>query len=159
MKKQEENMKQQKKTKSIGEKMKSTHTYQRQEEILLDWADAWEKDFNKTHDLIRMAIKERDIGSAMRYSDQLRALTEKRLQALENIIHKVCDPERIMKDAESNDYIVMKRLYEQCRGMDIHDTLDLIFKAETDEEKEFFSLISDFLVQTQQREVIENKKF
>ena len=152
-------MKQQKKTKSIGEKMKSTHTYQRQEEILLDWADAWEKDFNRTHDLIRLAIKERDIGSAMRYSDQLRALTEKRFQALENIIHKVCDPERIMKDAESNDYIIMKRLYEQCRGMDIHDTLDLIFRAETDEEKEFFSLISDFLMQTQQREVIENKGF
>lgn len=152
-------MKQQKKTKSIGEKMKSTHTYQRQEEILLDWADAWEKDFNRTHDLIRLAIKERDIGSAMRYSDQLRALTEKRFQALENIIHKVCDPERIMKDAESNDYIVMKRLYEQCRGMDIHDTLDLIFRAETDEEKEFFSLISDFLMQTQQREAIENKGF
>nr|DAP60693.1 MAG TPA: hypothetical protein [Caudoviricetes sp.] len=106
-----------------------------------------------------MSIKERDIGSAMRYSDQLRALTEKRFQALENIIHKVCDPERTMKDAESNDYIIMKRLYEQCRGMDIHDTLDLIFKAETDEEKEFFSLISDFLMQTQQREVIENKKF
>ena len=152
-------MKQQKKTKSIGEKMKSRHTYQRQEEILLDWADAWEKDFNRTHDLIRLAIKERDIGSAMRYSDQLRALTEKRFQALENIIHKVCDPERIMKDAESNDYIVMKRLYEQCRGMDIHDTLDLIFKAETDEEKEFFSIISDFLMQIKQREVIENKGF
>lgn len=152
-------MKQKKKTRSIGEKMKSTHTYQRQEEILLDWADAWEKDFNKTHDLIRIAIKERDIGSAMRYSDQLRALTEKRFQALENIIHKVCDPERIMKDAESNDYIIMQRLYEQCRGMDIHDTLDLIFRAETDEEKEFFSLISDYLMQTQQREVIENKGF
>lgn len=152
-------MKQQKKTRSIGEKMKSTHTYQRKEEILLAWADAWEKDFNKTHDLIRMSIKERDIGSAMRYSDQLRALTEKRFQALENIIHKVCDPERIMKDAESNDYIVMKRLYEQCRGMDIHDTLDLIFRAETDEEKEFFSLISDFLVQSQQKEVIANKGF
>lgn len=95
----------------------------------------------------------------MRYSDQLRALTEKRFQALENIIHKVCDPERIMKDAESNDYIVMKRLYEQFRGMDIHDTLDLIFKAETDEEKEFFSLISDFIMQAKQKEVIENKGF
>ena len=106
-----------------------------------------------------MAIKERDIGSAMRYSDQLRALTEKRFQALENIIHKVCDPERIMKDAESNDYIVMKRLYEQFRGKDIHDTLDLIFKAETDEEKEFFSLISDFIMQAKQKEVIENKGF
>ena len=152
-------MNQVKKSKSIGEKMKSTHTYQRQEEILLDWADAWEKDFNRTHDLIRLAIKERDIGSAMRYSDQLRALTEKRFQALENIIHKVCDPERIMKDAESNDYIVMKRLYEQFRGMDIHDTLDLIFKAETDEEKEFFSLISDFIMQAKQKEVIENKGF
>lgn len=152
-------MKQQKKTRSIGEKMKSTHTYQRQEEILLAWADAWEKDFNKTHDLIRMSIKERDIGSAMRYSDQLRALTEKRFQALENIIHKVCDPERIMKDAESDDYIIMKRLYDQCRGMDIHDTLDLIFRAETDEEKEFFSLISDFIMQAKQKEVIENKGF
>ena len=43
--------------------------------------------------------------------------------------------------------------------MDIHDTLDLILKAETDEEKEFFSIISDFLMQTQQREVIENKGF
>ena len=53
----------------------------------------------------------------------------------------------------------MKRLYEQFRGMDIHDTLDLIFKAETDEEKEFFSLISDFIMQAKQKEVIENKGF
>ena len=51
--------------------MKKVSTYQQQEEILLDWADAWEKDFNRTHDLIRLAIKERDIGSAMRYSDSL----------------------------------------------------------------------------------------
>lgn len=91
-------MKQQKKTKSIGEKMKSTHTYQRQEEILLEWADAWEKDFNITHGMIRTAILGRDIGAAMHYSDQLKALTEKRFRALENIIYKVCDPERVMKD-------------------------------------------------------------
>lgn len=81
--------------------MKYTHTYQRQEEILLDWADAWEKDFNKTHDLIRQAIRVHDTGSALRYSDQLTALTEKRFLALENIIHRVCDPERVMKDANS----------------------------------------------------------
>lgn len=101
MKKQEENMKQQKKTKSIGEKMKSTHTYQRQEEILLDWADAWEKDFNKTHELIRQAVRAEEKGLALRYSDQLTALTQKRFQALENIIYKVCDPKRIMKDQDA----------------------------------------------------------
>lgn len=139
--------------------MKKVSTYQRQEEILLDWADAWEKDFNRTHDLIRLAIKERDIGAAMRYSDQWEALNDKKFQALENVIHKVCDPQRILKDAQSNDYVVMKRLYEQCRGMDIHDTLDLVVKAETDEEKEFFSLISDFLMQARQKEVIEHKGF
>ena len=116
-------MKQQKKTKSIGEKMKSTHTYQRQEEILLAWADAWEKDFNKTHDLIRMSIKERDIGSAMHYSDQLRALTEKRFQALENIIHKVCDPKRILKDAEAAEEDRVMLQYKQ--GNDVRKIADM----------------------------------
>lgn len=93
-------MKQQRKVKSISKKMESTHTYQRQEEILLEWADSWEKDFNRTHELIRTAIISRDIGAAMHYSDQLRGLTEKRFQALENIIYKVCDPERVMKDRD-----------------------------------------------------------
>lgn len=88
-----------KKHKAIGERMRSTHTYQRQEEILIEWADAWEKDFNKTHSFMREAIRAKNIGAALQYSDKLNALTEKRFQALENIILKVCDPDRIMKDA------------------------------------------------------------
>lgn len=81
--------------------MRKVSTYQRQEEILLEWADAWEKDFNRTHDLIRLAIKERDIGAAMRYSDQWEALNDKKFQALENVIHMVCNPQRILKDADA----------------------------------------------------------
>lgn len=128
-------MKQQKKTRSIGEKMKFTHTYQRQEEILLAWADAWEKDFNKTHDLIRMSIKERDIDSAMRYSDQLRALTEKRFLALENIIHKVCDPERIMKDAEAAEDIQIHNPIPKPEVQSLEDRVMLQYKQGNDVRK------------------------
>ena len=52
-----------------------------------------------------------------------------------------------------------KKLYEQCRDMDIDDTMDLVLNAETEEEREFFSLLSDFILQRKQKEVIEQNKF
>lgn len=128
-------MKQQKKKRSIGEKMKKVSTYQQQEEILLDWADAWEKDFNRTHDLIRLAIKERDIGSAMRYSDQLMGLTEKRFQALENITHKVCDPKRILKDAEAAEDIQIHNPIPKPEVQSLEDRVMLQYKQGNDVRK------------------------
>lgn len=91
-------MKQIRKTKSIGQRMNSIKSYQQQEKTLLEWINDWERDFNSTHDLIRQAIRTQDTGSALRYSDQLRALTEKRFTGLENIVRKVCDPNRILED-------------------------------------------------------------
>ena len=52
-----------------------------------------------------------------------------------------------------------KRLYNICRDMDIEETLELILSAETEEEEEFFSLLSDFILQRKQREAIARKEF
>ena len=52
-----------------------------------------------------------------------------------------------------------KRLYSVCRDMDIEETMELVLNAETEEEGEFFSLLSDFILQRKQREVIAQKEF
>ena len=45
-----------------------------------------------------------------------------------------------------------KKLYDTCRDMDIEETMELVLNAETEEEGEFFSLLSDFILQRKQRE-------
>lgn len=52
-----------------------------------------------------------------------------------------------------------KKLYNICRDMDIEETMELVLNAETEEEGEFFSLLSDFILQRKQREVIARKEF
>lgn len=52
-----------------------------------------------------------------------------------------------------------KKLYELCKDMDIEETMTLVLNAESQEEQEFFSMLSDFLLQRKQKEVIEQKKF
>ena len=54
---------------------------------------------------------------------------------------------------------VAKKLYAQCRDMDIDETMELVLSAETKEEKEFFSLLGDFILQRKQQEVIKEKRF
>ena len=52
-----------------------------------------------------------------------------------------------------------KKLYEECKDMDIDETMELVLSAETEEEQDFFSMLSDFLLQKQQRKVIAQKRF
>ncbi|WP_125142761.1 hypothetical protein [Clostridium transplantifaecale] len=52
-----------------------------------------------------------------------------------------------------------KKLYEECKDMDIDETLELVLNAETEEEQDFFSMLSDFLLQKQQKKVIDQKRF
>lgn len=52
-----------------------------------------------------------------------------------------------------------KRLFEECKDMDIDETMELVLSAETEEEQEFFSMLSDFLLQKQQKKVIAQKRF
>ena len=39
------------------------------------------------------------------------------------------------------------------------DTLQLVLEAETEEEKEFYELVGDFLLQKKQKQVIERNLF
>ncbi|WP_417087882.1 hypothetical protein [Hungatella effluvii] len=52
-----------------------------------------------------------------------------------------------------------KKLYEECKDMDIDETMELVLNAETEEEQDFFSLLSDFILQRKQKKVIAQKRF
>ena len=45
-------------------------------------------------------------------------------------------------------------IYEEIKSLTPEDTLTLLLKAPTNEEKEFWRLIGDFLLQQEQKEVI-----
>ena len=51
-------------------------------------------------------------------------------------------------------YMIKK--YEKLQP---EDTLQLVLEAETEEQKEFYEMVGDFLLQKKQREVIERKLF
>lgn len=57
------------------------------------------------------------------------------------------------------DISIIRNLYNQCKDMDIEESIDLLLKAESKEEQDFISLVSDFVLQRKQREIIEQKKF
>ena len=50
-------------------------------------------------------------------------------------------------------------IYKEIAKLQPDDTLQLILEAETEEEKCFFELIGDFLLQTQQKKVVERNLF
>ena len=52
-----------------------------------------------------------------------------------------------------------KKLYKECKDMDIDETMDLVLNAETEEEQDFFSMLSDFILQRKQKQVIAQKRF
>ena len=52
-----------------------------------------------------------------------------------------------------------KKLYEECKDMDIDETMELVLNAETEEEEDFFSMLSDFILQRKQKKVIAQKRF
>ena len=52
-----------------------------------------------------------------------------------------------------------KKLYEECKDMDIDETMELVLNAETEEEQDFFSMLSDFILQRRQKKVIAQKRF
>ena len=52
-----------------------------------------------------------------------------------------------------------RKLYEECKDMDIDETTELVLNAETEEEQDFFSMLSDFILQRKQKKVIAQKRF
>ena len=52
-----------------------------------------------------------------------------------------------------------KKLYEECKDMDIDETMELVLNAETEEEQDFYSMLSDFILKRKQKKVIAQKRF
>ena len=50
-------------------------------------------------------------------------------------------------------------IYKDIASLQPEDTLQLVLEAETEEEKEFYELIGDYLLQTSQKKVVERNLF
>lgn len=51
------------------------------------------------------------------------------------------------------------KIYKEIASLQPEDTLQLVLEAETEEEKLFYELVGDFLLQMRQKQVIEMKLF
>lgn len=84
--------------KSVGEKLRSTHTYQGCEEVLSGWRESWQRDQEKTLKAITDELEKGNITGAKVMANKLGAITEKRFTALGNIIKKLCNPDEKLAD-------------------------------------------------------------
>ena len=51
------------------------------------------------------------------------------------------------------------KIYKDIEQLQPDDTLQLVLEAETEEEKRFYEMVEDFLLQQRQAKVIERKIF
>lgn len=51
------------------------------------------------------------------------------------------------------------KIYKEIATLQPEDTLQLVLEAETEEEKDFYELVGDFLLQKKQKQVIERNLF
>lgn len=57
------------------------------------------------------------------------------------------------------DVTAYEKIYEDIDKLTPEDTLQLVLEAKTEEQKNFFAMIGDYLLQKKQRQVIERKMF
>lgn len=50
-------------------------------------------------------------------------------------------------------------IYNEIRNLQPEDTLQLVLEAETEEQRDFYEMIGNFLLQRRQRQVIERNLF
>ena len=67
-----------------------------------------------------------------------------------------------MMDMESVDMCDVKKyynIYDELKKLKPEDTLQLVMEAENDEEKQFFAMLGNYLLQEKQNKVIERNLF
>ena len=50
-------------------------------------------------------------------------------------------------------------IYKEILKLNPNDTLQLVLESETEEEKDFYEMVGDYLLQRKQKEVIERNLF
>lgn len=51
------------------------------------------------------------------------------------------------------------KIYKDIARLQPEDTLQFVLEAETEEEREFYELVGDYLLQTRQKKVVEGNLF
>ncbi len=64
-----------------------------------------------------------------------------------------------MQESTVREKMQYGNVYEEIKKLRPQDTLQLLLEAKTEDEKTFYELIGDFLLQVKQREVVERKLF
>ena len=95
MKKQQE-----RKHRSIGQKLQRCKSYQTQKMILDEWSAEWKKDMDCTIKLTKKALEQGNMQEAMHLLYQLDNICAKRFMGLDTIFKALQDRERILKDTE-----------------------------------------------------------
>ena len=52
-----------------------------------------------------------------------------------------------------------EKKYQEIEQLEPEDTLQLMLEADTEEQREFYQMVGDFLLQKKQKKVIERKLF
>lgn len=52
-----------------------------------------------------------------------------------------------------------EKIYEDIKALQPEDTLQFVLEAETEEQRSFYEMVGDFLLQKKQRQIIERNLF
>lgn len=52
-----------------------------------------------------------------------------------------------------------EKIYQEIARLEPEDTLQLVLEADTEEQREFYQLVGDFLLQKKQKQIIERNLF
>lgn len=52
-----------------------------------------------------------------------------------------------------------EKIYKEIEKLNPEDTLQLVLEADTEEQRQFYQLVGDFLLQKKQKQVIERNLF
>lgn len=88
---------------SISTKLRKVKSYQRQQDIMQEWAEGWQQDMDNTLLRLRRAAMRDDHGEIMHMIDQLNGICNKRFTGLGNAIRIISDPDRDLKSEADKD--------------------------------------------------------
>ena len=77
------------KRRSIGERLNRAKSLEVKQEVARDWAADWEREQKTLITQLQQAVKTDDYDQLCIVTGQLKAVTEKRFNALANVIDKV----------------------------------------------------------------------
>ena len=64
-----------------------------------------------------------------------------------------------MENFDMCDIKKYEKIYQEIARLEPEDTLQLVLEADTEEQREFYQLVGDFLLQKKQKQVIERNLF